>query len=288
MSRTDSWSSAAPSAITRVCGETARMPRVACAPPPPGTSTCSSAICGQCRAARSMASSASVATATTWQSSNSERTSASMARLLSASAMSTVTAPNVGAMRPPLPWLRPPRAPDLAFFRELSHSDTRLCGQTVDSRSWRTDLTVRLILWTTTCRGGGRAYPDAESEQGAQLLAVELENARERQGVDDANVAGVFRRGQVLPCVRDHVARRQGRAGSQLHERHDFLPHLLVRPADDARADDVRVLEQRLFDVARVDVDPATDDEVLDPIDDVEEAVGVEVPDVAGVQPSVA
>src|SRR3954470_13931018 len=48
------------------------------------------------------------------------------------------------------------------------------------------------------------------------------------------------------------------------------------------------MLEQRLFDVTRVDVDAAADDEVLDSVDDVEEAVGVEVADVTRVQPSAA
>jgi hypothetical protein len=47
------------------------------------------------------------------------------------------------------------------------------------------------------------------------------------------------------------------------------------------------VFEQHVLDVAREDVEAAPDDEVLQPVHDVQEAVLVQVPDVAGVQPAV-
>ena len=61
-----------------------------------------------------------------------------------------------------------------------------------------------------------------------------------------------------------------------------------VGPADDAGQRDRGVLDQRVLDVARVDVEAAADDQVLLAVDDVQVAVRVPVADVPGVQPSVA
>ena len=65
-------------------------------------------------------------------------------------------------------------------------------------------------------------------------------------------------------------------------------PYVGVRPPDHRRGDDVRVGEHRVLDIPRIDVDAAADDQVLEPVDDVEVAVGVEPADVAGVQPAAA
>src|SRR5688500_20257912 len=57
---------------------------------------------------------------------------------------------------------------------------------------------------------------------------------------------------------------------------------------DDRRLGDGGMRVEDLLHLARVDVEAAADDEVLLALDDVEEVVGVEAADVAGVQPAVA
>src|SRR5690606_20599439 len=62
----------------------------------------------------------------------------------------------------------------------------------------------------------------------------------------------------------------------------DDLPPVLVGDADDDDVADRRVLQQRVLDLGRVDVDAAGDDEVGAAVAHVEPAVLVEVPEVAG------
>ena len=76
--------------------------------------------------------------------------------------------------------------------------------------------------------------------------------------------------------------------GAQLDEGDDLLAVQLVGTTDDAGGCNRRVLEQRLLDVAREDVEAAADDQVLLPVDDAKVAVGVEEAEIAGVQPTVA
>ena len=81
--------------------------------------------------------------------------------------------------------------------------------------------------------------------------------------------------------------RRGGRAAA----RDDAGDHLLapvgVRAADDGDLGDVGVQQQDLLDFARIDVRSAADDEILGPILEREVTVGVEAPEIAGVQPAV-
>jgi hypothetical protein len=78
--------------------------------------------------------------------------------------------------------------------------------------------------------------------------------------------------------------RRCGAVGGH-HERHHRLTPLGVGPADDRHLPHAGVAQQRLFDLAGVDVHPAADDQVLRPVAQREVAVDVEAADVAGVQP---
>ena len=64
-------------------------------------------------------------------------------------------------------------------------------------------------------------------------------------------------------------------------------PHFSSGQPDDGAVLHGRVLHQRLLDLGGVDVEAAGDDHVLGPVDDEEEAVVVEVADVAGVVPAV-
>ena len=76
-------------------------------------------------------------------------------------------------------------------------------------------------------------------------------------------------------------------ARPQLEDGGDPLAPLLVGQPDHGAVLDVRVRHQRLLDLGRVDVEAAGDDHVLGPVDDEQEAVVVEVADVAGVVPAV-
>jgi hypothetical protein len=60
----------------------------------------------------------------------------------------------------------------------------------------------------------------------------------------------------------------------------------LVRHADDGGQADPGVGQQDVFDLARVHVEPATDDHFLASVDDGEVAIGVEPADVAAVEPA--
>ena len=76
-------------------------------------------------------------------------------------------------------------------------------------------------------------------------------------------------------------------AGVELEDGGDPLAPLVVGQADDRAVEDRGVGQQGLLDLGRVDVEPAGDDHVLEPVDDVQVAVVVQVADVAGVMPAV-
>src|SRR5450756_1251225 len=79
---------------------------------------------------------------------------------------------------------------------------------------------------------------------------------------------------QALPLVRDH------------HGAH-LLTALLIRYADHRHLRDRRVPHQDLLDLTRVDVETTPDDQVLLPVHDGDEPVGVLLSDVAGAKPAV-
>ena len=57
--------------------------------------------------------------------------------------------------------------------------------------------------------------------------------------------------------------------------------------ADDCRVDHVGMVEQHVFDLDAVHVLARANDHVLRAVDQIEKAVGIEVSDVAGVEPAV-
>ena len=65
-------------------------------------------------------------------------------------------------------------------------------------------------------------------------------------------------------------------------------PRCAVRDAADRGLGDRGMQQDRLLDHARVDVEAAVQDQVLDPVDQVDVAVLVDVADVAGVQAAAA
>ena len=76
--------------------------------------------------------------------------------------------------------------------------------------------------------------------------------------------------------------------GPRHHEGHHFLAPVGVAPADHRHLEHRRVQQQRLLDLARVDVGAARDDHVLGAVLEREETVGIEGRQVAGVQPATA
>ena len=77
-------------------------------------------------------------------------------------------------------------------------------------------------------------------------------------------------------------------AGAQRDEGHDLLAGAGIRPADHPGDLHRGMLDQRVLDVAGVDVEAAADDQVLLAVDDEQISVLVVVADVAGVEPAAA
>ena len=72
-------------------------------------------------------------------------------------------------------------------------------------------------------------------------------------------------------------------------ERHggtDLLAELVVRDTDHGSLGDRRVLIQDFLNLARIDVEPAADDHVLLPVDNVEVAILVDSAEVTGAEPA--
>src|SRR5690348_2414578 len=89
-----------------------------------------------------------------------------------------------------------------------------------------------------------------------------------RQLGHEADLARVLIPGQPLAAVRDELVRAQFGTGAQGYDGHDLLAEPFVRLADHGRLEDVGVGPQDLLDLARVDVVPAPDYQVLGSVDD--------------------
>ena len=85
----------------------------------------------------------------------------------------------------------------------------------------------------------------------------------------------------MFAAVGDDRVQRQARACAEHEVRMHRLAPLLVRDAEHGDVDDVRMLFQDGLDLRRIDVHSAGDDHVLLAIADVEEALFVEIRDVA-------
>ena len=83
---------------------------------------------------------------------------------------------------------------------------------------------------------------------------------------------------------------RRRAGGTVAHTDHGahLLAHALVGDADGRGLGDVGVLVEGGLDLGGVDVLTAADDDVLQPVDDVEEAFVIEPAEVAGEEPAVA
>src|SRR6476646_2765745 len=86
----------------------------------------------------------------------------------------------------------------------------------------------------------------------------------------------------------DKALRRDVEAVPERHEGYGLLAEHPIWLADDRSLEHPGMGVEGVFDLLRVDVLPAPDDQVLDPVDQGEVAAVVEPADVAGVQPSAA
>src|SRR6476646_10533714 len=119
------------------------------------------------------------------------------------------------------------------------------------------------------------------------LLLENLPGGAFGQRVDNPDPPRVLVRSDLRLDVAAQLVRRHGRTRLERDRRADLLTQLGVRDADNRRLGDLRVLVQHLFDLPRVDVVSAADDQILLPVDDVVIAVLVHPPDVAGAEPAV-
>ncbi len=134
---------------------------------------------------------------------------------------------------------------------------------------------------------GPLARRQACRHQLAELGLGDLADGVLRQGVEDDHVAGHLEPGERRRAQLDQLLRRHRSGVAKRDERHRFLAEDGVRASDDCGFQDRRMGVEDVLDLLRVDVLTTADDHVLDPVDEDEVAVGVEVADVAGVQPAI-
>src|SRR5437588_4127942 len=119
-----------------------------------------------------------------------------------------------------------------------------------------------------------------------QHLLVDLPGCRLGELIYHVPARGHLERSEPLPAVLFHLG--QIRRLRQHEHGMDLLSANLVGTPDDGGGLDACVLEQHVFDLARVHVLAAADDHVLLAVDEVVVAVLVDVADVARVQPPAA
>ena len=106
-------------------------------------------------------------------------------------------------------------------------------------------------------------------------------------GADEAKFPRHLVGGQVLGAMRDEAFRRGRGAVARHDDGGDPLVALRVRQADHVGELHGRHLRQHRLDLRRRDVDAAGLDHLLQPPAEVEEAVRVQQPEVAGAEPAV-
>src|SRR5713226_915864 len=120
----------------------------------------------------------------------------------------------------------------------------------------------------------------------AQHLLVDLPGGCLGKVLDHVPARGHLERSQPFPAVLFHLGEIHG--VSQYEHCMDLFSANLVEAAHDGSSLDPRVLEQHVFDLARVDVLAAADDHVLLAVDEEVVPVLIDVADVARVQPATA
>ena len=120
-----------------------------------------------------------------------------------------------------------------------------------------------------------------------QLRAQHLAIVRARQARDEAYRARLLEGGEPRPAMLHHVVFADRHPGLDHHEGgHGFTP-FGVRQADDGDFRDRRMQQDHVLDLLRHDGAGARADHFFQPAHDGEEAVRIELADVAGMQPAV-
>src|SRR6185312_1321571 len=144
--------------------------------------------------------------------------------------------------------------------------------------------------WPTASSKSATTSPSLADtlESLAQLRLGDLSHGVLRQRLLDVHLTRHLVAGQGLAAVLDEVLGHHVKAGPERDEGHRLLAEDRIGLPDD------RGLEHRgdgiedVLDLLRVDVLPAPDDQVLDPVDQGQIAVVVEPADITGVQPAAA
>src|SRR5689334_6786509 len=120
----------------------------------------------------------------------------------------------------------------------------------------------------------------------AQLSLQHLADRTSRQLLDDIDRLRRLYRADDLPAVADQAFGVDPLAGLQLYNRLDSLAPLLVGNPDYGAFLNRGMRQHRAFDLGREDVEPATDDHVLEAIDDVVVALVIAVADISSMVPA--
>src|SRR6059058_4449302 len=123
-------------------------------------------------------------------------------------------------------------------------------------------------------------------DDGAQLATQDLAGCRHRDLIDATNLAELLVRNDAFVDEREHLIRVG--VVLQYDERNRELARRQVALADDGCVGHARMLEEDLFEVARIDVVALVDQHVLLAVDDGQIAVFVDDTDVTRAQPAVA
>src|SRR6266436_3347980 len=119
----------------------------------------------------------------------------------------------------------------------------------------------------------------------AELFAQDLADRALGQRVHETDLLRPLEAGQAALAERADVRGGRPLAAPEHDEREHALPHQLILHADHRGLGHLGVGVEDLFDLVRVDVESAADDQVLLALDDEEEAVLVEPAHVPGMQP---
>src|SRR6266849_1309724 len=138
-----------------------------------------------------------------------------------------------------------------------------------------------------TADGGLRfASPPYPSPFLNQRLAVELAARALGQGFAQEDLLWRLE-GRKLRCaIAQEIVRHEHFTRTQHHVAYHFLTPHGIRNADGRGLGDFVALQQDAVDLHRRNVDAAADDEVLRAAGEMQEAVGVEIADVAGAHPA--
>src|SRR5262245_29761212 len=122
----------------------------------------------------------------------------------------------------------------------------------------------------------------------AELPAQDLADGALRQRIHEPDLLRTLEPRESRLAEGDHVLGGGVGAVPQYDERARLLSHQWVGHAYDRRFRHGRKRVEGLLDFSRVDVESAANDEVLLPLDDVEESIGIQPTHVARVKPALA